>query len=71
MRGVVGVRLKKVSTESSSRGACRGWGERRVGREGARVLALRGRSFTKCCSGGNSLTLSSDSTQRTDSYFYW
>lgn len=43
IRGVVGVRPKNVSTVSSSSGV----GVRRVGREGARVFARRGRSFTR------------------------
>lgn len=61
IRGVVGVRPKNVSTVSSSSGV----GVRRVGLEGARVFARRGRSFTRWCSrcavGGSSLTESSDS----------
>lgn len=52
MSGVVGVtepglKEKNVSTVSSKRA---GVGGRSVGRDGALVLARRGRPFTKCCS---------------------
>lgn len=70
MRGVVGVtepglREKNVSTVSSKRA---GVGGRRVGRDGALVLARRGRPFTKCCNccdgGASSHTESNDSVKQ-------
>lgn len=68
MSGVVGVtepglKEKNVSTVSSKRA---GVGGRRVGRDGALVLARRGRPFTKCCNccdgGASSQTESNDSS---------